>query len=162
MQCPQLDDHIGNGDLYPPNYCPPLDGDEVVEEDVVDLQYGKVWPTFKEPENTSQQFERHIVEDNAFLAASALVSRALFQSPDAINAVLPPPNIMLFLYIAKLMMSLGLHQQYDLSRSCAFSIPMLLRSTPTGRPYLVHFLGSVPVSSMFQTKIRWFLFFRFQ
>ena len=127
-QPPQLDDHIGN-DLCLLNYCSQLDGDEVVEENVVDLQYGKVWPTFKEPENTSQQFERHIVEDNAFLAASALVSRALFQSPDAIDAVLPPPNIMLFLYIAKLMMSLGLHQQYNLSKILCILYPYAAKNT---------------------------------
>ena len=111
-QPPQLDNHIENGDLYPSKFLPPLDGDEEVEEEVVDLQYGNVWPTFKEPENTSQQFERHIVQDNALLAASALVSRALFQSPDATDAALPHPNIMLFLYVAKLVMSMGLLQQY--------------------------------------------------
>jgi hypothetical protein len=125
---PHEDDSSSEGDVFPfPDY-PEFDGDELVEEEVVDLHYGQIWPDFEVPDaTTAQQFERNIVDGNALLAASVLISRACFQSPSISASVLPLPNIMLFLYIAKLVMSLGTLQQYNLSRVLSILYPYVAK-----------------------------------
>lgn len=87
-----------------------------MEEELVDLHYGEIWPVFNRPATTSQQFEQNFVDGDALLAASVLVSWASFQSPSALVDTLPLPNIMLLFYVAKRVLSLGLLPQYSLSK----------------------------------------------
>jgi hypothetical protein len=61
-------------------------------------------------------FKSHMVAGNALLAASVIVAQALFQTPGAIDTQLPVANVMLFLYLAKLVISTGKLQQGNLSK----------------------------------------------
>jgi hypothetical protein len=63
------------------------------------------------PESFFANFKRNFVNGNVVVAASVLVSQAAFQTPRVVNKILPLPNIMLFLYLAKLIISSGLLQQ---------------------------------------------------
>jgi hypothetical protein len=77
------------------------DGDENAEFDNdadLHIQTGHMYPSsLVEPEPPAASFESSIVDGNALHAASVLVAQAAFQSPNTSAAILPLPNIMLFL-----------------------------------------------------------------
>jgi hypothetical protein len=96
---------------------------ELVPADDVDLHYLPLWSTMDAPESISGKFKRNFVNGNVVVAASVLVSQAAFQTPHVVNKILPLPNIMLFLYLAKLIISSGLLQQYNLSKVLSILYP---------------------------------------
>ena len=126
---------------YPP--LPPLDGDSVVDDEVSDLHFAVSPAPFSalalvplqqrdEPELT---FRRHMVDGNPVLAASLLVARALFQTHTiSPQSFLPLPNIMLFLYLAKLVISSGTLQQHNLSRLLSILYPYAVTCEPDWAP----------------------------
>jgi hypothetical protein len=61
-------------------------------------------------------FKSHMVAGNAALAASVVVTQALFQTSVLSDTPLPVANVMLFLYLAKLVISTGQLQQGNLSK----------------------------------------------
>jgi hypothetical protein len=93
-----------------------------VPADDVDLHYLPLWSTMDAPESISGKFKRNFVKGNV-VVASVLVSQAAFQTPHVVNKILPLPNIMLFLYLAKLIISSGLLQQYNLSKVLSILYP---------------------------------------
>jgi hypothetical protein len=102
------------------------DGDENAEFDNdadLHIQTGHMYPSLVELEPPAASFESSIVDGNALHAASVLVAQAAFQSPNTSAAILPLPNIMLFLYLAKLVMSSGLLQQFILSQLLTILYP---------------------------------------
>jgi hypothetical protein len=111
------------GSVLPRISC---DGDENAEFDNdadLHIQTGHMYPSLVEPEPPAASFESSIVDGNALHAASVLVAQAAFQSPNTSAAILPLPNIMLFLYLAKLVMSSGLLQQFILSQLLTILYP---------------------------------------
>jgi hypothetical protein len=74
------------------------------------------WPSFQKPESVSDKFRNQMVSGEVWTAASILVKQSAFQTPDVAQDMLPVPNIMLFLYLARLVMSSGLTQQHILSK----------------------------------------------
>jgi hypothetical protein len=94
------------------------------------------------PESISGKFKRNFVNGNVVVAASVLVSQAAFQTPHhVVNKILPLLNIMLFLYLAKLIISSGLLHQYNLSKVLSI-LRTQIRTRKTGPPYHVPFLVS--------------------
>jgi hypothetical protein len=63
-----------------------------------------------------EQFDSHMVAGNALLAASMIVTQALFQTPALSATPLPVANVMLFLCLSKLIISTGQLQQANLSK----------------------------------------------
>jgi hypothetical protein len=90
--------------------------DELVQVDDVDLHYLPLSSTFESPKSTAEKFKRNFIDGNVVLAAYVLVSQAAFQSPHIMIKILPLPHIMLFLYLAKLIISSGVLKQYNLSK----------------------------------------------
>jgi hypothetical protein len=102
------------------------DGDEVVDFEEPDLVYDLTptdnpdpfgdWPSLEREETVTDKFRNQIVVGDAWSAASILVKQAAFQTAIVPAEMLPIPNIMLFLYLARLVMSSGLSQQHYLSK----------------------------------------------
>jgi hypothetical protein len=63
----------------------------------------------------SEVFKSHMVAGDGLLAASVLVTQALFQSPHLSETILPDANVRLFLYLSKLVISSGKTQQANLA-----------------------------------------------
>lgn len=101
---------------------PAYDGDVEYEVVETDLQYDQLI-SIVEPEKNEERFKGHITQGNALLAASVLVAQAAFQTPMPSSSMLPLPNIMLFLYLSKLVMSSGLSQQFHLAKVLAILYP---------------------------------------
>jgi hypothetical protein len=63
-----------------------------------------------------QRFKSHMVHGEAVRAASVIVAQSLFQTSQLSDSPLPVANVMLFLYLAKLVFSTGKLQQGNLSK----------------------------------------------
>jgi hypothetical protein len=98
------------------------DGDEAVEIEEYDLHFDLPGSS---PllESSTQKFQRLIVDGNAVSAASLLVAQAAFQTNNPQASLLPLPNIMLFLYLAKLVISTGCQQLFNLSQVLTILYP---------------------------------------
>jgi hypothetical protein len=105
---------------FPALHFPALAGDEVLDAEDTDLHYNLPGTI---TENTTKQFRRYLVHGNAVLAASVLVTRAAFQSPNPSATPLPHQNIMHFLYLAKLVLSTGCQQLSNLSKDISILYP---------------------------------------
>jgi hypothetical protein len=102
------------------------DGDETLDMEEPDLVYDQIPAEDSDPfgncqsfecqETVTDKFRNQIVVGNAWSAASILVKQAAFQTTIVPVEMLPVPNIMLFLYLARLVMSSGLIQQHYLSK----------------------------------------------
>ena len=92
------------------------------------------WPSFHTSETNTEKFQRHLVNGNAVVAASGLVTQAAFQTPNGPPSLLPIPNIMLFLYLARLVMSSGLIQQHYLSKLLLILYPYVDRCQENWAP----------------------------
>lgn len=128
MECCELssvvieEDSLANLPDYTPN--PTCDGDEVVEVEDKDLYQNNVSPRDKsEPLSSVQKFEHYIVQGKTLVAASFLVAQAAFQTTATPKTILPLPNIMLFLSLAKLVLSTGRLQLYNLSKVLSILYP---------------------------------------
>jgi hypothetical protein len=98
------DYELADGDLEP----------DLLEDD---LHYGNTILPLVQPVSNSDRFRRHIIDGNVLLAASVLVAQAAFQNPMNGSGILPVTNIMLFLYLAKLVMSAtGELQQHNIAK----------------------------------------------
>ena len=115
------DNGIG-GESFPIVHSVTRDGDELVESEDDDLHY-QTPPVLIESETTTQKFQRHMVDGNALAAASVLVSRAAFGTSNPTSTVLPIPNILFFLYLARLVIATGSLQLCHLSRVLSFLVP---------------------------------------
>jgi hypothetical protein len=80
---------------------------------------------------------------NVVVAASVLVSQATFQRPHVVNKNLPLPNLMLFLYLAKLIISSGLLQQYNLSKVLSILYPYADKNQEDWAPIPCTISGSI-------------------
>jgi hypothetical protein len=89
----------------------------------IELLYTENSPRIESMQVTADKFQKTFVQGNILEAASLLVSQAAFQSPNLFTAKLPPPNIMLFLYLGKLVISSGLLEQYNLAKVVSILYP---------------------------------------
>jgi hypothetical protein len=119
----------------------PDDGDEAVfSEDVVenfDLHYCRpsLLPPIHIPETTHEKVRRHLVNGNSVVAASFLVHQASCQTgPLSATPPMALGNIMLFLYLARLIMSCGVLQQYNLSKVLGIMYPYTDMAEPGWTP----------------------------
>jgi hypothetical protein len=119
----RVQDSTEREDIFSIPELPSRNGDELLPADDVDLHYLPFWSTMDAPESISGKFQRNFVNGNVVVAASVLVSQAAFQTPHVLNKILPLPNIMLYLYLAKLIISSGLLQQYNLSKVLSILYP---------------------------------------
>jgi hypothetical protein len=119
----RVQDSTEQEDIFSIPELPSRNGDELLPADDVDLHYLPFWSTTDAPESISGKFQRNFVNGNVVVAASVLVSQAAFQTPHVLNKILPLPNIMLYLYLAKLIISSGLLQQYNLSKVLSILYP---------------------------------------
>jgi hypothetical protein len=138
----RVQDSTEREDIFSIPELPSRDGDELVQADDVDLHYLPLWSTMDSPQSISGKFEKNFVGGNVVVAASVLVSQAAFQTPHLVNKILPLPNIMLFLYLAKLIISSGLLQQYNLSKVLSILYPYADKNQEDWAPYHVPFLDS--------------------
>jgi hypothetical protein len=113
---------------------PGLDGDEFVVVEETDLRYDDCPHAMGQPETTSDTFKQHMVAGNALVAASLLVEEASFQAMNTRETLLPVSNIMLFLYLARLVFSSGLIQQGHLSQVLLILYPHLEKCQPDWGP----------------------------
>ena len=74
------------------------------------------WPSFNRPRTLADEFRDQLLADKAVNAASVLVNQAAHQTSDVAAELLPFTNTMLFLCLARLVMSSGLKQQNSLSK----------------------------------------------
>jgi hypothetical protein len=93
---------------------PTCDGDEFVEVEDTDLLYQKNFSPmedrsafFREPFSSVEKFEHYIVQGKTLVAGSFLVAQAAFQTTITPKTILPLPNIVLVLSLAKLVLSMG-------------------------------------------------------
>ena len=114
-------------------HAPLFDGD--LEPDMVepDLHYD-VPIRIKDPETNRERFLRLITEGNAVTAASVLVRQASFQDSRPSHDMLPLPNILLFLYLAKLVMATGRLQLSNLSKVLSILYPYAHKLEPQWAP----------------------------
>jgi hypothetical protein len=82
----------------------------------------------------AQRFKNHMISGEAVLAASVVVSQALFQTPHLSHSPLPVANVMLFLYLAKLVISTGELQQGNLSKVLQILYPYAEKCESTWAP----------------------------
>jgi hypothetical protein len=101
---------------------PAYDGDVQYEEVETDLQYDRL-TSVGQVQQTQDRFRGHITRGNALSAASVLVTQAAYQNPLSSSSMLPRNNIMLFLHLAKLVMSSGGSQQHHLAKVLAILYP---------------------------------------
>jgi hypothetical protein len=114
---------------------PTTDGDEILEEDNVDLHYQPNPHSYQPvPETNQNRFQHNLVDGNAVMAASILVSQAALQTPNPSSTLLPLQNIMLFLYLGKLVLSSGLLQQSGLSKVLGIIYPFLEKHVKNWAP----------------------------
>jgi hypothetical protein len=102
-----------------------LDGDEIVEICEPDLVHEQVFDEnldllehrpFENADTVTEKFRNQIVVGNVWSAASILVKQAAFQTKVVPAEMLPVANVMLFLHLARLVMSSGLTQHHCLSK----------------------------------------------
>ena len=113
------------------------DGDESVDTNGTDLIFDQIlddgigipedWPVLQKPRTVAEQFHDEISAGNARRAGSVLVKQAAYQTAVVPAGQLPIPNIMLFLYLARLVMSSGLSQQHYLSKLLLILYPFVDR-----------------------------------
>ena len=121
---------------------PTFDGEVVLEEEVNDIRLESKLTTSDSSNSPSVRFQKLMVNGEAVLAASVLVAQALFQTPgDMSVATLPLPNIMLFLYLAKLVLSSGGLPQHNLSKVLAILYPFAVKCEPEWAPLPVTVSG---------------------
>ena len=121
---------------------PTRDGDEVVELHDRDLHYQTATPVV-ESLTTTHQFNKHMVMGDAVAAASLLVARAALQNSTPTSSLLPLPNIMLFLYLAKLVLSTGRLELTNLAKVLSILVPYVnISARRSGRHFLVRFRTS--------------------
>ena len=88
-------------------------------------------PAYPDPVSTSPtacmkaEFKKHMVEGNADVAASSLVAWASWQTPNPTSLPASYENIVLFLYLAKLVLCIGQLQQETLSKCMEIMYPMV-------------------------------------
>ena len=118
-----------------------FDGDEIMDLEDPDLVYIRDqdddmadWPNFNKSSSVSEDFCSQIVSGDAWSAASLLVKRAAYQTRDVPSQILPIPNVMLFLYLARLVMSSGLTQRLFLSKFLQILYPMVGSSQKNWAP----------------------------
>ena len=99
-----------------------FDGDEVIPFEDNDLHY-QTGPTVVEPQSPVDEFKKHMLLGQAVAAASVLVAQAAFQSTMPSTTLLPLPNIMLFLYLAKLVLSTGRLELSNLAKVLSILAP---------------------------------------
>lgn len=120
-------------------HCPVLqDGEFVFDNQDNDLFYDPLSvPTTNNASSKSsprEQFGSHMVNGNAVYAASVIVAQALFQTPLLAASPLPVSNVMLFLYLSKLVISTGHLQQGNLSKVLQILYPYAERSESSWAP----------------------------
>jgi hypothetical protein len=121
-------------DVDPWNDLPSTrDGDEVNTSDYFDLFY-KTRPALIEPQTTANRFAKHMLSGEALAAASILVAQAAFQTSSPVPALLPLPNVMLFLYLAKLVLSTGRLELINLAKVLSIFAPYALQSEKEWAP----------------------------
>ncbi len=116
-----------------------LDGEEVVgleEHDLVLETDARVEQTSKSAslESVPNNFRNQIAIGNTLAAASILVKQAAYQTTGMPPSILPIANIMLFLYLARLVMSSGLSQQNYLSKLLLILYPFAEKSETDWAP----------------------------
>ena len=101
-------------------------------DDSLDLE--EDFPSFGQPVSTEEKFMHHIVSGDARVAASILVKQAAYQTPDPPEGLLPISSIMLFLYLARLVMSSGPTQHHYLSKLLQILYPSAAGTEPNWAP----------------------------
>ena len=110
-----------------------FDGDEVIPFEDNDLHY-QTGPTVVEPQIPVDEFKKHMLLGQAVAAASVLVAQAAFQSTMPSTTLLPLPNIMLFLYLAKLVLSTGRLELSNLAKVLSILAPRASNSHTNWAP----------------------------
>jgi hypothetical protein len=95
---------------------PLFDGDAHHEFVETDIHYEPLTVPMVEQCGNPQRFEQFITNGKALSAASVLVSQAAHQNPMPFSSILPRNNIMLFLYLAQLVMSSGVAEKQHLAK----------------------------------------------